>query len=141
MVFEMKMELRIEGKVIVIEAEGAVTVQILEEKELECPVEEKEVVTSVKKQEAAPQSLQKKVVENVPAESDDLYSKLVELRRELSVAGNVPPYVIFKDKTLIEMVEKRPADLAAFGNISGVGKSKLEKYGEIFLSVIKGVEA
>jgi ATP-dependent DNA helicase RecQ len=39
------------------------------------------------------------------------------------------------------MVQKRPQDLAAFGNISGVGKAKLEKYGEVFLSVIKGVAA
>jgi len=71
----------------------------------------------------------------------DLFTKLVELRRELSAAASVPPYVIFKDSTLREMVEKRPADLAAFGNIGGVGKTKLEKYGAAFLAVIEGAAA
>ena len=128
----MKMELRIDGKVIVIEAEGAVSVQI---------IEEKEVVRPVQKQNAEPQAVKEIISDNVPAASDDLFSKLVDLRRELSAAANVPPYVIFKDNTLREMVEKRPADLAAFGNIGGVGKAKLEKYGDIFLSVIKGAAA
>jgi ATP-dependent DNA helicase RecQ len=68
-----------------------------------------------------------------------LFSKLVELRRGFAAAASVPPYVVFKDSALREMVDKRPADLAAFGSISGVGKAKLEKYGDIFLAAIKGV--
>jgi superfamily II DNA helicase RecQ len=77
----------------------------------------------------------------VVAASDGLFAKLAELRRELSVAANVPPYVVFNDKTLREMVDKLPQDLAAFGDISGVGKAKLEKYGDVFLRVIRGAAA
>ena len=118
----MKMELRIDGKTIVIEAEGVVSVKIIEE------VEEKEVVK--------PLTVQEKEV------SGDLFSRLVELRRELALSANVPPYVVFKDKTLQEMAEKRPADLTEFGNLGGVGAAKLEKYGAAFLAVInEGVAA
>ena len=70
--------------------------------------------------------------------ADSLFAKLVQLRRELAMSANVPPYVVFKDSTLREMAEKLPQDLAAFGQIGGVGKAKLEKYGDTFLSVIKG---
>jgi ATP-dependent DNA helicase RecQ len=49
--------------------------------------------------------------------------------------------MVFHDKALLEMVEVKPQNLAAFGKISGVGQAKLEKYGEKFLAVINGVAA
>ena len=70
-----------------------------------------------------------------------LFKQLSNLRRELANNAKVPPYIIFHDKTLREMAEKLPADLEALGSIPGVGASKLEKYGERFLSVIRGVVA
>jgi ATP-dependent DNA helicase RecQ len=85
-----------------------------------------------------------KVTEEAKANNvsaDSLFARLVQLRRELAMEAGVPPYVIFNDKSLHEMAEKLPQDLAAFGNISGVGKAKLEKYGDIFLSAIKGAAA
>ena len=118
----MKMELRIEGKTIVIEAEGVVSVKIIED------IEEKEV--------EKPLTVREKEV------SGDLYSRLVELRRELAVSANVPPYVVFKDLTLREMAEKLPQDLTELGKIKGVGAAKLDKYGAAFLAVInEGVAA
>ena len=48
----------------------------------------------------------------------------------------VPPYVIFHDATLMDMVRRRPRSLAELGQIPGVGRSKLERYGETFLKVI-----
>ena len=48
----------------------------------------------------------------------------------------MPPYVIFHDATLVEMVRRRPRDLGALGLIPGVGRSKLERYGAIFLAVV-----
>ena len=49
----------------------------------------------------------------------------------------MPPYVIFHDATLKQMVATRPADLAALLAISGVGQAKLARYGERFLEVIR----
>ena len=155
--YTMKMELRIEGKVIVIESEGAVSVQIRDEnpKTLAPAVVPAAVSENALKNSPAiapvvapaPAVVSEIAKENapavvpVPAANDGLFAKLVQLRRELAMAANVPPYVIFNDKSLWDMVEKLPQDLAAFGNISGVGRAKLEKYGDVFLSAIKGVAA
>ena len=130
----MKIELRIDDKVVVIEAEGDVSVQVVD---VVCP-EPCDFVPTVSAASAiAPVFVPPVVVpENVSIQNDDLFTKLSELRRELAAAENVPTYVVFKDVTLREMAEVRPADLAAFANISGVGKSKLEKYGERFIAVI-----
>ena len=48
----------------------------------------------------------------------------------------MPPYVIFHDSTLREMVEQRPRTLEEFERLSGVGETKLRRYGEEFLAVI-----
>ena len=69
---------------------------------------------------------------------DGLFSRLAELRKELAAGQNVPPYVIFHDKTLREMADTLPQDMAALANISGVGQAKLEKYGPAFLALING---
>ncbi|MDG5751808.1 DNA helicase RecQ [Qipengyuania sp. XHP0211] len=67
---------------------------------------------------------------------DPLFDALRELRRELAIEGQVPPYVIFHDATLREMAAQRPASLAALGQLPGVGAKKLEAYGEQFLRTI-----
>jgi ATP-dependent DNA helicase RecQ len=68
---------------------------------------------------------------------DPLFDALRNLRRELALEAGVPPYVIFHDATLREMAARRPANLAALGEIGGVGARKLEAYGEAFLGVIR----
>ena len=50
----------------------------------------------------------------------------------------MPPYVIFHDATLLEMVRRKPTDLAAMGEIPGVGRNKLKRYGATFLAAIAG---
>ncbi len=65
-----------------------------------------------------------------------LWEALRDCRRRLAEAQGVPPYVIFHDSTLQEMCALQPTSLAQFGEISGVGERKLEKYGDAFLAVI-----
>ena len=65
-----------------------------------------------------------------------LWQALRTRRLELAREQAVPPYVIFHDATLLEMVRRRPRDLGALSVIPGIGRSKLDRYGEIFLQVI-----
>ncbi|WP_295048704.1 DNA helicase RecQ [uncultured Paracoccus sp.] len=75
---------------------------------------------------------------HVAEEDEPLLSALKAKRRALAEAARVPAYVIFPDRTLIEMAEKRPATLDQMAQVSGVGAKKLESYGRDFLSVIAG---
>ena len=73
---------------------------------------------------------------HVKPEDERLWEALREERLKFSREQNVPPYVIFHDATLLEMLKRRPKDLDAFANISGVGANKLERYGKAFLAVL-----
>jgi len=66
------------------------------------------------------------------------WDRLRSLRKQLADTHGVPPYVIFHDATLMEMLAQRPQTLAQLARISGVGASKLERYGEDFLRVLNG---
>ena len=74
----------------------------------------------------------------VSDEDAPLLSALKARRRALAEAARVPAYVIFTDRTLIEMAETRPDSMDAMARISGVGATKLERYGAEFLAVITG---
>ena len=65
-----------------------------------------------------------------------LFEGLRAERLKIAQAQNVPAYIVFNDATLVELVRHRPSSQAEFAEISGVGKSKLERYGKIFLEVI-----
>ncbi len=81
-------------------------------------------------------------VKTLVAEADaPLLSALKAKRRALAEAAGVPAYVIFADRTLIEMAEKRPSTLDQMMGITGVGAKKLESYGKGFLAVITGEAA
>lgn len=67
----------------------------------------------------------------------ELFQKLRDLRKELADEANVPPYVIFNDRSLSEMATYFPRSQTAFSAINGVGRQKLEKYADIFLPVIR----
>ena len=67
---------------------------------------------------------------------NELFNVLRALRLELSKKEGVPPYVIFSDKVLWELVAEKPIDLIEFSEISGIGAYKLKKYGEIFVKEI-----
>lgn len=67
---------------------------------------------------------------------DKLWQALRNRRQQLADEQGIPAYMIFHDATLAEMVENRPETLAQLSNISGVGASKQESYGEAFLEVL-----
>ncbi|EIE49810.1 ATP-dependent DNA helicase RecQ [Salipiger aestuarii] len=74
----------------------------------------------------------------VSEEDAPMMSALKAMRTALARDAQLPPYMIFPDRTLIEMAEKRPASLDDMARINGVGAKKLESYGAQFLSVITG---
>ncbi|WP_332645763.1 DNA helicase RecQ [Lysinibacillus sp. 54212] len=74
------------------------------------------------------------------AENDPLFEHLRALRKTIADKENVPPYVVFSDKTLRDMVDKKPVTDEEFLSISGVGENKLQKYGKPFLEAITEFE-
>ena len=70
-----------------------------------------------------------------------LFDKLRTLRKTLADENSVPPYVIFHDKTLLEMVTEQPDSLLEMAEINGVGEQKLNRFGEAFLAVIQTYQA
>ena len=82
------------------------------------------------------------VVKALVAEKDAaLLSALKAKRRALAEAAAVPAYIIFTDRTLIEMAERRPQTLDAMMGITGIGAKKLDTYGKAFLEVLTGQPA
>lgn len=79
--------------------------------------------------------------ELVSDEDAPLLSALKAKRRGLAEAAKVPAYIIFNDRTLIEMAETRPTNLDEMAGIGGVGAKKLDSYGDAFLEVINGEAA
>ena len=70
----------------------------------------------------------------------DLFELLRNLRTEIAKEEKVPPYIVFSDKTLAELCYAKPETEEAMLAVSGVGKFKLDKYGERFMEVIKSSE-
>jgi ATP-dependent DNA helicase RecQ len=73
----------------------------------------------------------------VPAADQELWERLRACRKRLADAEGVPPYVIFHDRTLREMLALRPASVQELLAISGVGQAKLERYGQSFLDELQ----
>jgi ATP-dependent DNA helicase RecQ len=93
---------------------------------------------ALKKARPERKSAHRKTEQALPAADRALFEKLRAKRLELAKAQNVPPYVIFHDKTLAEMAMRRPRSVTALATIPGAGQVKLARYGEIFLKVING---
>jgi ATP-dependent DNA helicase RecQ len=66
-----------------------------------------------------------------------LFAKLRKLRKSLADEGNVPPYVVFNDTSLLEMAEQLPVSPGEMLGITGVGQRKLEKFGRPFMALIR----
>ena len=70
---------------------------------------------------------------------DPLWQALKAKRLELAREQGVPPYVIFHDSTLLEILNNRPQSLTEMSRITGVGQAKLDRYGDDFLQVLEDV--
>ncbi len=92
--------------------------------------EEKEAVTETSK------SAQKRKTDALTSAGFELFEELRQLRLEIAKEEKMPPYIIFSDKTLIDMCVKFPRGEAEMMKVSGVGENKYQKYGQRFLEAI-----
>ncbi|MEG2002893.1 MAG: DNA helicase RecQ, partial [Clostridia bacterium] len=92
-----------------------------------------QVVMKLSQKRAVAESSKK----NVLYTGNDLFTRLRELRLRVASENKVPSYVVFSDKTLAEMCEKMPKNKADMLEISGIGETRMERFGEKFLAVIK----
>ena len=85
-----------------------------------------------------PKSKRQRRRESGPA--DPLFETLREARRALAAEAGVPPYVVFHDSTLREIAAARPSSLAELAEINGVGRAKLERYGDAMLAAVASAD-
>ncbi|MEG3931020.1 MULTISPECIES: DNA helicase RecQ [unclassified Microcoleus] len=76
-------------------------------------------------------------VRSLAVEVEALFTILRTLRKQIADEQFVPPYVVFADKSLRDMAEKRPQNLREFEDVYGVGSNKRDKYGKVFLEAIR----
>lgn len=76
-----------------------------------------------------------RVSDDIGEQDQPLWEALREVRRQLALEHNLAPFMVFHDKTLKDMLALRPQSLDELRAVSGVGDSKLERYGEAFLAV------
>ena len=72
-----------------------------------------------------------------PAEARPLFDALRAWRKTEAAAQSVPPYVIFIDRTLLDIAIRRPGDLEALRQCDGVGQGKLDRYGDAVLRIVR----
>jgi len=79
----------------------------------------------------------KKAIQTSHGENE-LFEELRKLRRSLASEKNIPPYLVFSDKSLHDMCLLKPKNRSEFLLVNGVGQNKCEKYGSEFLHIISG---
>jgi ATP-dependent DNA helicase RecQ len=95
-------------------------------------------VKAGKKPEKKPEKKKKTSMPDLlRAEDMPLWEKLRALRLSISRELNIPPFVVFHDRTLAEMVEVKPTTREALLQITGIGEHKAQQYGEQFLELLR----
>ncbi len=94
-----------------------------------------EVIKSNKKEKS--KEAKTKIIVELEESSQNLFEALRKKRLDLAKLQNIPPYLIFHDKTLIEMAQLKPKNREELSKITGVGENKMQRYGDDFLRVIK----
>jgi ATP-dependent DNA helicase RecQ len=100
---------------------------------------EKVELRQYQKPKKTSKKIEKEKYKAVNLETDlenELFDILKAKRLELAKQNNLPPYVIFHDKALIQMIQLKPQSLKEMMKINGVGEAKLENYGQIFLDLL-----
>ncbi|MEM7466551.1 MAG: DNA helicase RecQ [Pseudomonadota bacterium] len=101
------------------------------------PILRGEEQISLRRDTRSAKTRQRSRTSELPRDSDPVLFEALRARRtKIAKIQGVPPYVIFHDKTLAEIASQLPQTLTQFAHISGVGESKLEKYGEEFVSIV-----
>lgn len=80
----------------------------------------------------------KQMSQDLDSKGWKLFERLRELRLKIAKEEKVPPYIVFTDKTLVDMCVKRPTNQEEMMKVSGVGDAKFEKYGDKFLACLNG---
>jgi len=97
---------------------------------------EKSTTKRSKKTEFKARPIRPKEAETI---EETLFDSLRQLRKQLAEKEQVPPYIVFSDASLQDMVDKNPVTPGDFGEIKGVGHIKQEKYGNVFIALIRFV--
>ena len=92
--------------------------------------------STVERKSSSKQKKQDNILQSDP--DKQLFEALRKLRRQLADERNVPPYIVFSDATLQELVRIKPANLRQMRSIYGIGDNKLQQYGQQFMAVING---
>lgn len=128
------------GKLTIAEESGRIAVSIAAVEA--APVQEQVAAPVEQPIEAVSEAVPAPVVQpDAIAEPEQLFQRLVALRKQIAAEVRLPPYIIFHDATLREMSRVLPADLQALKGIQGVGQAKLEKYGMRFIQAIREFSA
>jgi len=105
---------------------------------------EKATLVIIKREEFVAKSRKKKVIKEIKPEKPDysnedefIFEELRVLRKKLADEQAIPAYIVLSDKVLHLLSSSRPTTIEEFGNISGIGEFKKEKYGKDFVSLIK----
>ena len=97
---------------------------------------EEELALRVDRSAARTRTRLKKELPPIELEDEPLWEALRSLRMELAREQDVPPYVIFHDATLREMLSRRPTDVRQLADVPGIGEKKRDAYGRAFVDVI-----
>jgi ATP-dependent DNA helicase RecQ len=101
--------------------------------------EPEEIIRPVKKEKKERTSSQPIRIKEANTPEETLMDSLRQLRRQIAQQEGMPSYIVFSDAALQDMVDKKPLTLEDFGSIRGVGDVKLEKYGNVFVALIRHV--
>lgn len=96
---------------------------------------DRERIMALRKQEVKAKTSRER--DEVGGYDRTLFERLRNVRKKMAEGQQVPPYIIFSDRTLHEMCRRFPSTLSDMRKISGVGDAKLERYGEDFIREIK----
>jgi len=94
-----------------------------------------------RRRDASGRTSSQRSVQDLNENDQAIFEQLRTLRSSLAKDQNVPPYVIFPDKTLCELAIIKPHSEAQMLDISGIGEVKLKRYGSDFLSILKTIDA